>query len=86
MKCFMIYPYDFEDSVYGNIHSCIGIRDFNSKKNLLVYLQMNICSEDTRKPFNFKTLLKYAKECKIFCFAKKYREAIVNKFNIIEDE
>ena len=85
MKCFMIYPYDFEDPVDGTLHPTLEINDFNSKKEMLSYLQKNICSEETRKPFNFKTLLKYTKECKIFYFPKKYRKQIKDKFNIVEE-
>ena len=86
MKCFMLYLYDFEDPIDDTLHPTIEIQDFNSKKEMLSYLQKNICSEETRKPFNFKTLLKYAKECKIFYFPKKYRKAIKDKFNVIEED
>ena len=48
MKGFMLYPYDFEDPIDGTLHPTIGIQDFNSKKEMLSYLQKNICSEETR--------------------------------------
>ena len=85
MKCFMIYPYDFEDPIDGTLHPTLEINDFNSKKEMLSYLQKNICSEETRKPLNFKTLLMYVKECNIFYFSKKYRKQIKDKFNIVEE-
>ena len=86
MKGFMLYPYDFEDPIDGTLRPTIGIQDFNSKKEMLSYLQKNICSEETRKPFNFKTLSKYTQECQIFYFPKKYRKQIKDKFNIVEED
>ena len=85
MKCFMVYPYDFEDPIDGTFFSMLGIKDFNSKKEMLFYLQKNICSEETRKPLNFKTLSMYVKKCKILCFLKKYRKRIKDKLNIVEE-
>jgi len=86
MKCFMVYPYDFQDPIDGTFFPMLGIKDFNSKKEMLKYLQKNICSEETRKPFKFKTLAKYAKECRIVCFLKKYRKQIKDKLNIVEED
>ena len=85
MKCFMVYPYDFQDPIDGTFFPMLGIKDFNSKKEMLKYLQKNICCEETRKPFKFKTLAKYAKECRILCFLKKYRKQIKDKLNIVEE-
>ena len=61
MKVIAIYPYDFEDPLTGEFSNRFDFQKFSSKKQMLKYLQKNICSDETGKPFNFKTLSEYAR-------------------------
>ena len=61
MKVIAIYPYNFEDSLTKEFSEGFDFQKFSSKKQMLKYLQKNICSEETGKPFNFKTLNEYVR-------------------------
>ncbi len=58
----LFLPYDgfHRDSTmyFGTEFECL---DFPTKKEMLLYLQKNIFSEKTKKPFNYKTLKSYKK-------------------------
>ena len=61
-KWMLLLPYDgyhYDSTMYfGTEFECL---DFSTKKEMLSYLQKNLFSEETRKPFNFKTLKSYEK-------------------------
>ena len=58
----MLYSYDDFHSLSGeHLGKSFETNVFTSRKKMLEYLQKNIYSEETKKPFNFKTLKSYNK-------------------------
>jgi len=87
MKCFLLVHYDERfDTPDGGYDTEIRvvreIINFCSKKKALIYLQRNLCWEDTRKRMNFKTMAEYTKECRFFCYPEKYKKTVREKINV----
>ncbi len=86
MKCFLLMSYDVEVESWMIPEyapsMCYTIKNCNSKKAALNYLQKNILDEESGKPHNHKTLLEYEKKYYIFCFLEKDKKEIIKYYNI----
>jgi hypothetical protein len=69
MRYMSVMPYDYVDKLSNEYSTKFDIQIFNSKNKMLKHLQKNICCEETKKPFNFKTLKEY--EALGFMFRKE---------------